>query len=193
MSFRNVASLVMTSLLAAAAAAADPSAPSTAPEATATSVNAQDPPEAPVGECLDLDGKRLAPMDCLEYIQQLDLQAKRLETWGKIEEARTRIEEAQMKAAEAKRKREEIEHPRPPAPSPMELTPAAVSAPPPEGRLLEIIGDQARIRWRGGDYLVRPGQRLPGGAQIVQVSLEGAVIAEGKQRTTLPFVIGTRP
>jgi hypothetical protein len=27
----------------------------------------------------------------------------------------------------------------------------------------------------------------------MQVSLEGAVIAEGKQRTTLPFVIGTRP
>jgi type IV pilus biogenesis protein PilP len=190
MSFRNVASAASIALagLLAGAAAAEPSA--APPGASAMPADSPIVPDAPAGECLDLDGKHLAAMDCLEHIQHLDLQVKRLEAWGKIEEARTRI-------AEAKRKREEIEHPPAPsptpAPNPNDLAPAAVSAPPPEGRLLEIFGDQARIRWRGGDYLVRPGQRLPGGAQIVQVSLEGAVIAEGKQRTTLPFVIGTRP
>jgi hypothetical protein len=196
MSFRNVASVASIALagLLAGAAAAEPS--TVPPGVSAMPVDSPIVPDAPPGECLDLDGRRLAPMDCLEHIQQLDIQAKRLEALVKIEEARTRIEEAQVKAAEAKRKHDEIEHPRLPAPAagpgPKDLASMALPAPP-EGRLLEIIGDQARLRWRGGDYLLRPGQRLPGGAWLVQVSLEGAVIAEGKNRTTLPFVIGSPP
>jgi type IV pilus biogenesis protein PilP len=183
MSFRKVASVVSIALagLLAGAAVAEP------PDAATTSVNA---PDALPGECLDLEGHRLANVDCAE------LEA-RLGALARIGEVQGRIEEARAKAAEAKQKREEIEHPRPSSsaagPSPAAPTPAA-SAPPPEtGRVLEIFGDQARIRWRGGDYLVRPGQRLPGGAWLVQVSLEGAVIAEGKHRTILPFVIGTLP
>jgi hypothetical protein len=176
--------IILASLLAGTAAA-DPAAP----DATATPVNAPDPPEAPVGECLDLEGQRIARVDCAELEARLGVLARIGEMTGRIEEARAKV-------AEAKKKRDEIEHPPAPAPTPVpgpkDLAPAAVPALP-EGRLLEIIGDQARIRWRGGDYLLRPGQRLPGGAWLVQVSLEGAVIADGKQRTTLPFVIGTQP
>jgi type IV pilus biogenesis protein PilP len=202
MSSRDVASIVLAGLLAGAADAAEPSA--ARPDAAATPVNAPAAPEgsswrsqddrlrldAPPGECLDLEGHRLANVDCAE------LEA-RLGALVRIGEVQGRIEEARAKVAEAKRKRDEIEHPRPASPvagpSPSDPAPAVPAPPQETGRLLEIFGDQARIRWRGGDYLVRPGQRLPGGAQIVQVSLEGAVIAEGKQRTTLPFVIGTRP
>jgi type IV pilus biogenesis protein PilP len=184
MSFLSQSALILVAGLLAGIAAAEP------PDAATTSVNAPAAPDALPGECLDFEGHRLANVDCAE------LEA-RLGALARIGEVQGRIEEARAKAAEAKRKREEIEHPRPSSsvagPNPTTPTPAVPAPPPETGRLLEIFGDQARIRWRGGDYLVRPGQRLPGGAWLVQVSLEGAVIAEGKQRTTLPFVIGTLP
>jgi hypothetical protein len=189
MSFRNVASLVMTGLLVAAAAAADPSAPSAALEASAPSVNASAPPDAPPGECLDLEGKRIANVDCAELEARLGVLAR-------IGEVQGRIEDARAKVAEARQKRDAIEHPKPqqPAVGAQKDSATAIPTTPPEaGRLLEIFGDQARIRWRGGEYLVRPGQRLPGGAWLVQVSMDGAVIADGKHRTTLPFVIGAQP
>jgi type IV pilus biogenesis protein PilP len=172
MSFRNVRTSCRWAALALAGAG--PLSPAWA----------EDPaPAVPPAECRDLDGKLLGEVDCLE------LEA-RLGTLAKIAEAKTKIEEARAKAAEAEQKRRAAEHPEPPA-SPGKLPD---TAPPPEpGRVLEILGAQARLRWGGGEYLVRAGQRLPGGAWIVQVSLDGVTVAQGARRETLPFVIGRVP
>jgi type IV pilus biogenesis protein PilP len=143
------------------------------------------PPAAPPAECRDLDGKLLGAVDCLE------LEA-RFATLAKIAEAKSKIEEARAKAAEAEKKRAAAEQREPP-PLPGKPPDAALAPPLERGRVLEILGPEARLRWGGGEYRVRAGQLLPGGARIVQVSLEGVTVAQGTRRETLPFVMGGAP
>jgi type IV pilus biogenesis protein PilP len=149
----------------------------------ATLAWAEEPPPVPPAECRDLDGKLLGAVDCLE------LEA-RLATLAKIEDAKSKILDAKAKAAEAEKKRAAAERPEPP-PGRLPDTPLPPPAEP--GRVLEIIGAEARVRWNGGEYRVRAGQRLPGGAWVVQVSLDGVTVAQGTRRETLPFVIGRAP
>jgi type IV pilus biogenesis protein PilP len=144
---------------------------------------ADEPPPVPPAECRDLDGQLLGAVDCLE------LEA-RLSTLAKIEDAKSKILDAKAKAAEAEKKRATAERPEPPS---GRLPDAPFLPPTKPGRVLEIIGSEARIRWNGGEYRVRAGQRLPGGAWVVQVSLEGVTVAQGTRRETLPFVIGRGP
>lgn len=135
-------------------------------------------PPAP-SECRDLDGKILAPMDCAEYLQALEL-------LGKTEDAR-------LKILETRKRRTEIERPvSPPAP-PQPASPAPAAAallPAVPDRVLEVFGGQARLRYRGAVLLVQAGSPLPGGGRVAAVSLDGVEISEGRERRRIPVLLG---
>jgi type IV pilus biogenesis protein PilP len=136
------------------------------------------------GACGETEGAPPAG-DCTEYMGMLELQSKRLKLQVEIENARQQIAEARKRRAEAAN----------PAPAPAPAIAAAKiplpSAPEIPDRVYEIFGEQARIRYRGGQYLVRQGQRLPdGGAWIARISSDGVTVAEGKARRILPFMVG---
>lgn len=135
------------------------------------------------GACAEIDG---APpgVDCTEYMGNLELQAQRLKLQAEIEAYRQQI-------AEARRRRDEASAPvRPPLPvQPNAPTTSRALSESPD-RVYEVFGDFARIRYRGAQHLVHLGQRLDPDARVVQVSLDGVVVAEGKTRRTLPFLLG---
>lgn len=144
-------------------------------------------PAAP-DACRDVAGKQIAEVDCSEYLVRLDFESRRLEAQAKIDEAQARIRKAQQAAEPAA-----PAHPpgagfAPPAAGPALATLAGLP-----DRTLEVIGGQrARIRHRGQEMEVRTGDRLPGGGQVVQVSLAGVVLNEDGGRHDLPFALGGR-
>lgn len=141
----------------------------------------------PPAECRDIDGRVVADMDCAEYLQHMEMQQK-------IEEVRGRIAEARQKRLQAER---------PPAPPPSPTPPPAQAAPPPAvaamaeppaptepDRVLDVTGNQARIRYKGATYLVVPGMAVSRGARVTAVSLDGVDLDEGGRRRRLPFLLG---
>lgn len=131
-------------------------------------------------ECRDLDGRPLAGEDCAEFESRLGLLAK-------IEDARARIEEA-------RHRREGAKPPGPPAGTPPIQAPSAPTLtsiiPPEPDRTLEVFGDQARIRYQGAELLVRAGQRLARGGQVLRVASDGVEVGDGSQRRLLPLALG---
>lgn len=149
--------------------------------------------EDAAGECRSPEGRVLAPVDCAEYLQQLDLEAKRLELVAKMEELKANAAGAAKRRLEAERGPAAPLPPLPPASSPPPAAPAPgrpSAAPNLPDRVLEITGGQARIRYQGGVYLVQAGTRLPSGGQVTQVTLAGVDLMDGKERRHLPFVLG---
>jgi hypothetical protein len=121
-----------------------------------------------------------AAADCAEYQARLEQQAKRMDILAKIAASRQQIDKQSAP---------------PPSPAkPPDPAQHSSAAPPPalDDRVLEVFGDQASIRYRGGDLLVRQGQSLPQGGRVEQVSLQAVVIVEGGSRRALPFYIGER-
>lgn len=129
-------------------------------------------------ECRDLDGRPLADEDCAEYESRLGLLAK-------IEDARARIEEARHRREGTKPTGPLAGTPSVPAPPTL-----APLLPPEPDRTLEVFGDQARIRHQGAELLVRAGQRLPRGGQVLRVAADGVEIGDGNQRRLLPLALG---
>ena len=145
-------------------------------------------------ECRRADQNGVPPppgSDCTEYQLRLEQQAKRMESEAKIMEQQARRLEF---IAKAKAAQDQIDKKPPPA-QPQNPPPSTPAAMPPLGgqgadRVLEVFGDQARIRYRGGEFLVRAGQALPQGGSVAQVSLDGVILVEGRNRRMLPFYIG---
>ena len=144
----------------------------------------------------DLNGVPPPPgIDCTEYQVRLEQQAKRMESQGKILEQQAKRQEllARIKTANDSATAKKAEPadsasnlPKPPFD---QFSQAGAMG---EDRMLEVFGDQALIRYRGGEILVRQGQTLPQVGLVEAVSTDGVVLAEGRGRRTLPFFIGER-
>jgi type IV pilus biogenesis protein PilP len=158
MSFpKSCLSLVILSL--SGVASADPAASDSVP-----------PPLTP-GACYDTEGKKLADVNCGEYEDVLQQQARIADLQQKIAASRSRLEEASK-------------------PAPALSTPAAAPQPEPDNpEVLEVFGENARLRWHGETVTVHVGQRLPHSSwTLSQVSTEGAVLSDRARRAFVPVI-----
>ena len=151
-------------------------------------------PAASPDSCRQADAQAVPPppgADCTEYQLRLEQQAKRMESEVKIMEQQAKRWELFAKAKAAQEQADKK-----PVPAPLQNSAPPLPGAMPSGvgpgadRVLEVFGDQARIRYRGGEFLVRAGQALPQGGSVAQVSLDGVVLVEGRSRRMLPFYIG---
>lgn len=153
------------------------------------------PPSSSAGLCMKADLEGVPPpsgTDCTEYQVGLEQQARRMESQAKIMEQQAKRLEILAKIQEAKEqitgeysRKANSNKPANDAPSPpIQLQQIY------EDRVLEVFGEQARIRYRGGEILVRQGQALSQGGLVGHVSLDGVVLFEGGNKHVLPFYIG---
>jgi len=148
-------------------------------------------PSASPDACRQADQEGVPPppgADCTEYQVRLEQQAKRMESQAKVMEQHAKRLEllAKIKSAQAPADK-------PDSPPPAAARPAAPRLRPEDAdRVLEVFGDQASIRYHGGEILVRQGEGLPQGGRVEWVSLDGVVVSDGNGRHTLPFFIGGR-
>lgn len=141
-------------------------------------------PSASPDTCRQADQEGVPPppdADCTEYQIRLEQQARRMESQAKVAEQHAKRLELLAKIKSAQEPTDKSGNPPPAAPLPR---------PEDAGRVLEVFGDQASIRYQGGDLLVRQGQGLPQGGRVERVSLDGVVVSDGRGRHTLPFFIG---
>jgi len=136
-----------------------------------------------------------ADADCTEFQVRLEQQAKRMDFQTKIMEQQAKRLELLAKIKVGKDMTEGNKAATSMPPNQRDLTTSNTVAPPPQNgketdRVLEVFGEQARIRYRGGEILVRQGQTLPQGGSVSQVSIDGVVLVEGRSRRVLPFYIG---
>jgi type IV pilus biogenesis protein PilP len=163
MSYPKYCAPLIIMSLSFAVASADPAASDPVPTPLA-------PPLTP-GACYDTEGKKLADVNCGEYEDVLQQQARIADLQQKIAASRGRMDEAGK-------------------PAPALSTPAAAPAPEPDNpEVLEVFGENARLRWHGETVTVRVGQRLPHSSWTLnQVSTEGAVLADRARRAFVPVI-----
>lgn len=147
--------------------------------------------------CQKADQEGMPPppgIDCTDYQVRLEQQAKRMESQAKILEQQAKrfeilakIQTAKGQPGEKKASPSDSTNPANPPNPPLPPFPQAGVE---QDRVLEVFGNQARIRYRGGEILVRQGQSLPRGGLIGEITTNGVTLIEGQSRQTLPFYIG---